>query len=230
MGDNHEQGYDLVFIELLSVLREKIILIIVVTLVTALLGWSGSTFLITPQYEASVNMIVNTKNDTVGTMTTDEISSAQKLVNTYAIIIKSNTVLNQVIRTLNLDMDYADLYETVTVNAIDNTQVMKIAARMENPETAKKIVDTISTIAPDIVKDAVEAGSCKVVSEVAVGDEPISPEITKITVIAAFLGMMVCVAIIILKELINDFIVDDSDVERKLGIPTLGIIPNVEGK
>lgn len=230
MGDNQEQGYNIVFFELLGVLKEKVVFIILVTIITASLGWACSEFIITPQYEASVNMIVNTKNDTVGTMTTDEISSAQKLVNTYAIIIKSNTVLNQVINTLNLEMAYSDLYEKVSVNAIDNTQVMKIAVRMDNPEIAEQIVDTITRIAPDIVKDAVEAGSCKVVSEVSVGDNPVYPEVMKVTIIAAFLGMIICMGVIVMKELINDFIVDDSDVERKLGIPTLGIIPNVEGK
>lgn len=228
MEDNNEQEYGIVFMELLVALKEKIGAIIAATLAAALLGWVVSAFLITPQYEASVNMIVNTKTDVSGTLTNDEISSAQKLVDTYAIIVKSNKVLNQVISTLNLDMSYDDLCEIVTVEPINDTLVMKIAVRTENPALAKQIVETITAIAPDIVKEAVEAGSCKVVSEVAVGDEPVFPEVQKVTIVAAVLGLMVCVAIIVLRELLNDFIVDDKDVERKLGIPTLGIIPDVE--
>jgi capsular polysaccharide biosynthesis protein len=33
----------------------------------------------------------------------------------------------------------------------------------------------------------------------------------------------------VLKELFDDFIVDDADLERKLGIPALGVIPDMEG-
>lgn len=229
MGDNQEQGYGLVLFELLTALKDKIILIIAVVVSFALAGWTFSAFLMTPQYESSVNMIVNTRTEATGNMTNDDISSAQKLVNTYAIIIKSNTVLNQVIDNLDLNMTYEDLYSAVSVNSIDNTQVMKIAARNKDPEIAEKIVETIAQIAPNIVKDAVEAGSCKVVSDVAVKNKPVSPQIGKITILAAAFGMILCMAVIILEELMNDFIVDDSDVERKLAIPTLGIIPDMEG-
>lgn len=229
MEENYEREYRLVFMELLMALKEKIAVILIAAIVAALAGWSVSAFLLTPKYEASINMIVNTRTDMTGNVTNDNISSAQNLVDTYAIIIKSNTVLNQVIDTLGLDTDYKGLYEQVSVNAINNTQVMKIAARSEDPEEAKRIVQTISEIAPDIVTSAVEAGSCKVVSQVYVNDKPISPDILQNTVIAGFLGLLIAIAIIVLLELMNDYIVDDVDIEKKLGIPALGVIPDVEG-
>lgn len=230
MEENMEREYTVVFMELLLALKEKIAVILAVTIVSGLLGWGVSSFLLTPRYEASVNMIVNAGTDAVTTLTNDNISTSQNLVDTYAIIIKSNTVLNQVISELNLDLTYEELYEQVSVNAINKTQVMKIAAQDEDPAQAQRIVDTIVKIAPDIVVDAVGAGSCKVVSQVAVDSEPVFPDVQNITVLAALAGMVICIAVIVLKELLNDFIVDDMDVQRKLGIPVLGIIPDVEGK
>lgn len=81
-------------LELLQVLKEKIAMILVATVAAAVLGWSISTFLLPRRYEASVNMIVNTRTDLTTMVTSDNISSAQNLVDTYAIIIKSNKVLN----------------------------------------------------------------------------------------------------------------------------------------
>lgn len=230
MENIYEQDYQEVLKQILVSIKEKAPVIVAVVLVAAIIGWSVSAFLMTPKYEASVNMIVNTRTDTSGVITNDNISSAQNLVDTYAIIIKSNTILNRVISDLNLNMTYKELYEMVSVDSINNTQVMKIAVQTSSPETSRQIVVAMSTIAPDIVAEAVEAGSCKVISDVYVEEDPISPDIQKNTILTAALGLVLSLAVLVLKELMNDFIVDDMDVEKKLGIPVLAIIPNVEEK
>lgn len=51
-------------------------------------------------------MIVNTRQDTTSNVTSDQINSATKLVSTYSIIIKSDTVLQQVIDNLGLSLTY----------------------------------------------------------------------------------------------------------------------------
>ena len=177
MDDNFERDYGLVVLELLQTLKEKVALILAATILAAALGWGFSAFLMPKKYEASVNMIVNTRTEIVGVVTSDSISSAQDLVDTYAIIIKSNKVLNQVIEKLDLKMTYEELSKRITVDPIRNTQVMKIAAHCPSADQAALIVQTISEIAPDIVADAVEAGSCKVVSDVYSSSKPISPNI-----------------------------------------------------
>lgn len=230
MDDNMEQEYGSVFVDLLLAIKEKIVLIIVVSFVAAMIGWTVSSVFITPKYEASVNMIVNTRTDLTVNVTNDNISSAKNLVDTYAIIIKSNTILNQVIENLDLDMSYEEIYNCVNISAINNTQVMKIAAQYKDSAIAAKIVETISLIAPDIITEAVEAGSCKVVSQVYIGKEPIFPNTRQNTVISGLIGTLVCVAVIVLRELLNDYIVDDYDIQKKLKLPVLGVIPDMEGK
>lgn len=214
--------------DLLQTLRQKLALILLITMISALGAWLVSSFFITPKYEASVNMIVNTRAESGGSITNDNISSAKNLVNTYAIIIKSNTVLNRTIERLQLDTKYDNLYNRVTVEAINNTQVMKIAVQDPDPEVAKAIVETIAQIAPAVVTEAVEAGSCKVVSMVDVSEKPVTPDVPKITILAGLLGLLVTAAVVVLNEILHDQIVDDHDVERKLGIPVLGIVPDIE--
>lgn len=230
MEQNYEQDYGAVMMDLLVTLKEKLVLIVLVTVLSVLAGIGASVFLMTQEYEASVNMIVNARSDMNSAVTSDDIYSSQNLVDTYAIVIKSNTVLNQVIDELGLDMRFEELYDIVTVDPINNTQVMKIAVRHEEPALAYEITDTISRIAPDIVRDAVEAGSCKVVSQVYVGDNPVSPNIRKNAVITGLLGFLLCVGTIVLQDIRNDCIIDDGDISRKLGLPTLGIIPDLEVK
>lgn len=228
MDNMQEMEYKDVFVELLFAIKDRLLSICIIFLTFAGLGWFVSTSVIESKYEASVNMIVNTRSETSGTITNDNISSAQNLADTYAIIIKSNIVLNRVIEDLSLNATYVDLAEQVSVESINNTQVMRVSAKHSDAELAEKIVATIANIAPDIVKDAVEAGSCKIVSEVAVSDKPVSPSKFKITAITAFLGTVLYICALILKELFHDYIVNDSDIANKLGIPVLGVIPEVE--
>ena len=230
MDKNYEQDYQDVLKEILMAMKEQVLLIVVITVLSAALGWIGSAMLIPQKYEASVNMLVNTRTDASATLTNDNISSAQNLVDTYAIIIKSNTILNRVIADLDLELSYRELYNMVTVTSIRNTQVMKVAVQSGDPETCRQIVLSMCGIAPTAVADAVEAGSCKVISDVYVEEEPVYPNVPKITAIAAFLGLVACLAVLVLKTLMNDCIVDDADVEKKLGLPVLAMIPNMEDK
>ena len=229
MEDNYERDYGLVVLELFQALKEKAALILVVTILAAVLGWCFSAIVMPRKYEASVNMIVNTRTEIVGVVTSDSISSAQDLVDTYAIIIKSNKVLNQVIDQLSLELTYEELSERITVDPIRNTQVMKIAARCADPNEAVLIVQTISEIAPSIVADAVEAGSCKVVSDVYSSTKPVSPDIPRNTFLVAAMAFLTVCALVVLRELFNDYIVDETDLEKKLGITAIGVIPDVEG-
>ena len=228
MEDNYERGYGLVVLELLQALKDKVALILSVTILAAALSWVFSSFVMPRKYEASVNMIVNTRTEIVGVVTSDSISSAQDLVDTYAIIIKSNKVLNKVIDQLGLHMSYEELSKLISVDPIRNTQVMKIAAQCADADQAAVIVQTISEIAPSIVADAVEAGSCKVVSDVYSSAKPVSPDIPRNILLASALALIAVCALVILRELFNDYIVDDADLEKKLGISVLGVIPDVE--
>ena len=228
MEDNYERGYGLVVLELLQALKDKVALILSVTILAAALSWVFSSFVMPRKYEASVNMIVNTRTEIVGVVTSDSISSAQDLVDTYAIIIKSNKVLNKVIDQLGLHMSYEELSKLISVDPIRNTQVMKIAAQCADADQAALIVQTISEIAPSIVADAVEAGSCKVVSDVYSSAKPVSPDIPRNILLASALALIAVCALVVLRELFNDYIVDDADLEKKLGISVLGVIPDVE--
>ena len=230
MEENYEQEYRIVFWKLVSVIKQKILLIFGLTSITVIISWGIASFLISPRYEASVNMIVNTKLDNTGNITNDNISSAQNLVDTYAIIVKSNTVLNKVIEQLNLSMTYEELFDQVSISAVNNTQVMEIAAQNNNPVIAKEVVEIISSLVPDTVAEVMDGATCKTVSQVKVDEEPVFPNVKKTIVITGFLSFILCIAVIVFKELLNDYIVDDGELENKVGVPVLGIIPEVRRK
>lgn len=215
--------------DLLYDMWKHLYILVIATIIAGAIGYSVSVYLITPEYEAAVTMIVNTKQDNTTTVTNDNITSAQNLVATYSIIIKSNTVLNRVIDSLDLDMEYKDLYEMISVAAVDNTQIMRVAVRNPDIELATKIVGEIAVVAPDIIVDTAEAGSCKVISQVMSDTKPVSPNIKRNTALAMGLGLMLSIIVVVLISITRERnIIGDSDVQKYLDLPVLGVIPDVE--
>lgn len=223
-----DQEYEIDLREIFFLLKRKGLVIIASTLACALVGLLVTMFLITPQYEASAKLIVNSRQEQTANITNDMINSAKNLVDTYSIIIKSDTVLDQVIEKLDLDIDYMELSKRVNVSAINSTQVMRVAVQDPDPEAARQIVSEITRIAPDIIKETVEAGSVKVISEARAGQEPVSPNKAKNTALAGLLGLIVSVAVIILQDMLNNTFKSDEDIRKYLDLAVLGVIPHVK--
>ena len=90
-----EETIDLM--ELARLLWAHIVQIVAAAVAAALICLLVCMFALTPKYQASINMIVNTRQDNSSTFTSDNFNSAKNLISTYAVIIKGNTVLNEVI-------------------------------------------------------------------------------------------------------------------------------------
>lgn len=214
--------------EILSAVRQHLLELIFVTLAAALVGFTASKFLMAPKYDSPALMIVNTRQDVNANVTSDQINSATKLVSTYSIIIKSDTVLQQVIDNLGLNLTYAKLNKRVTVAAVDDTQVMKITVQSDSPEWARQVCEQIITVAPDVIKEAVEAGSVKVISNASLATEPVSPNIKKNTMLAAAVGFVLVIGIIVLQVLLDNKINTEEDVTKYLDMTVLGVIPQYD--
>lgn len=226
VADDDYETIDL--LEVLEVVRQHVLIIVLVTVLAAAVGFGVSRFLLVPQYEASALMIVNTRQDATANVTSDQITSATKLVSTYSIIIKSDTVLQQVINNLGLTLTYEQLHERVSVSAVDDTQVMKITVQSDNPEWARQVCEQITAISPDVILESVEAGSVKLISQASVDPDPVSPNVMRNTAVAALLGLVVSVGIVILREMLDNRIKTEDDVRKYLDLPVVGVIPNYE--
>lgn len=226
--ENQEITIDLV--EVFEVLRQHLLAILVSTVVAAGIGFVATFFLATPKYEASALMIVNTRQDATATVTNDQLNSATRLVDTYSIIIRSDTVLQQIINNLHLPYTYEELIEEdiVTVEAVDETQVMRVTVTLPDLEQARRICEQITLIAPDIIVEAVEAGSVKVISQALPNPEPVSPHVLRDTAIMAMLGMVGCIGVLLVRYMLSNKIKDEDDVARYLGMSVLGVIPVYE--
>ena len=226
---NNEENEVIDLVEILYAIRQHLLKVILATVVAAIIGFAASKFLMKPQYSSSAMMIVNTRQDVTSNVTSDQINSATKLVSTYSIIIKSDTVLQQVIDNLGLSLTYQQLASRVTVSAVDDTQVMKVTVKSDNPEWARQVCEQITVISPDVILEAVEAGSVKVISNAAINPAPVSPNVGRNTMLGGGLGLVISVGIILLTVLLDNKIHTEDDVAKYLDLAVVGLIPEYQG-
>ncbi len=228
--EQYEETIDLR--EIMVLLKKNIIIIAAAAIVFGLVGFLVSTFAMTPQYRASAMLIVNSRqiDGTQSSVTSDQLNSASKLVDTYAVILTSDTVLEKTIDQLDLDMTYSQLANKVSISAVDSTQVMRVSVQDADPELAREIVANIVEQAPEVIINTVKAGSVEIISEAKAGTAPVSPNITRNTALAAMVGLVLAVGVVFLRYMLNNKFRTDSDINNRLGLTVLGVIPQIDTK
>lgn len=210
--------------KVLEAIKKYWAVLLAMTLVCGLLGFLASSFGMTKKYVASVDMIVNTSTN-AELVSNDQVNSAKNLVSTYSYIITGSSVLTQVIDELGLDTTYEDLAKAISVNAVTDTQVFTVSATTTSVEKSKDIIRKIIEIAPGEIEEAVEAGSCRIVSDLDYQLTPVSPDVTKYTAVAAFAGFLLALAYALFRVLSKSYLVTSNDITEQLKLPVLGVIP-----
>ena len=225
-----EKEIDLRF--LFEILKKNIIPLVLVTVIVGAMSFFGSMLFIPKQYEADAMLIVNNKQTDNQGVGSGEIIAAQNLAEVYSIIIKSDTVLQQVIDDLKLNMTYEQLYKAISVSSVDSTQVISVKMRSTDADFAKKIIADVVKVAPPIIADKVEAGSVKVISEARISNNgnPVSPNLTKNAMFGAVIGFVITLAVVFIKAFFRNTLKTENDITNTLGIPLLGIIPEIDEK
>jgi capsular polysaccharide biosynthesis protein len=226
MNEHNEKSISMQ--ELFALVKRHLLAILAAGLIGGMITYCVCSLMVAPVYEASAKMIVNSLREQNGSLTNDQIITSQKLTDTYAIIIRSQPVLEPVIQNLNLPMDAETLARKITVTSVNDTQVMQISVQSKNPDQALKIVEQIVDICPDIIIEAVEAGSVKTIEPAHLKKTPVAPSTNLYTVVAAFLCMVAVLAVAILRFLLDNTYKSEVDLRNDLQLPVLGVIPDYE--
>jgi len=219
--------------QLFYILWNNVVWILLAAVLCADIGYGIATFVKTPIYTASADMLVNNRQNTTSgdtsTVTSSDLNASSSLVSTYSIILKSHTVLEEVIDTLGLDYSYSELASMVSVSTVNNTQVMRVTVKNADPQVAMDIVAQIVSIAPAVIVDKAEVGSVKTVDQPWSSGRPVSPDKKRYIFVFAIAGALLMCMFLILRELMNNTFKTEADITRELGLPILGVIPLEEG-
>lgn len=219
-----EEDYDVIDLrEIFHIIKKHIKLIFLVPIIFAILGALISIYLIAPIYESSTTIIVSQAKDSNEAIDIGDVNLSKSLVYTYAEMAKSNTVIENTKKELNLD-ELSD--NSIRVFPVKDTQILKITVQNTNPQLAMDIANTlVEKFTTEIIR-ITSTDNVAVIDYARMPEEPIKPDKFMNIAISAVLGEMIVIFVIFVREYLDNTLKSEKDIEKYLGIPTIGIIPN----
>ncbi len=220
-----QQEAELDLIGLLVHLKRKLWLIVVVTVFAALIGYVGAKIFTTPLYTATTQVYVY-QQDKVGMgMDYTNLTVASQLRRDCAVIIKGESVTQEVVDRLGLPLNPKYLGKAIKVDTEDNTRILKISYTDVDPERATLIVNTVREVAAERTKELMQTDVLRTLFEASLPQAETTTNIGKTTLIAAAVGAAAIISLLVIFFLLDDTIRTEDDVQAHLGLSTLAVIP-----
>lgn len=199
--------------------------ILLIGILGAVLAGVGTYTLIKPVYESTSKLYVsgNSASSTIASLTSLQLGS--QLTTDYAELLTTRPVLEEVIRTCKVDMDYKDLEKEVTVGTADSSRVMTITVADEDPETARKLVDAFSDMAVEQICTVLESNQPVIVEDGSVAEQPANRNLIKNVALGGICGIVITGFVVILCYVLDGRIKKQEELEACLQVAALGVIP-----
>ena len=215
--------------EIFGVLLHRLWIIIVAALVCGAVAFMFSFFIITPQYQSTTKVYILNKQNASGSVTYSDVQLSATLSKDYEQLVTSRYVIEGVIKELNLDETYESLVGRVSASNATDTRIIAITVTDPDPAQAQRMANSVRDLAAKHITEVMDIEAVNVVDQANLPDSPVSPSISKWTIIGALVGIIISAAVIIIQHLLDDTIKTSEDVEKYLGLSTLALIPVNEG-
>lgn len=243
MEERYEDDITIDIRELFALLWKKTPVILISMLAMALISYIGTKLFATPTYLLETKICVMTEKvgaeNIQGKLSEDLFLDKTTmnpdigvgwLVNECAELIKSERILEPVIKELDLDMTSQELQKMIETEVMRETRIITISVESENEEETKKIADSIRKISSEKFPEILEVKAVETIEEGIISENLYSSLIKKNTAIGVVLGLLFSVCIIVWLYIFDDKIKSTEDIKRYLGLDILGAVPYTSKK
>ena len=171
-------------------------------------------FLAKPKYEASTQILVSQK-EKESKMMAQEVQSNIQLVNTYAEIIKSPRILDDVAKE-NKDYSADKLSKMIDVNTEADSQILNVGVRSKSEKESEKIANDVAKVFSKDVPDIMSVDNVSILSKANGTAEKVSPRTIMNLFAGLILGLVLAIIIAALREIFDKRIRTEEDVEKNL--------------
>lgn len=185
---------------------------------------------ISPQYGSDVKLFVAAPTGSQTDFAAN-LSVPQRIAS-YAGFARDPSLVQQVIKSADLDMTYEELQKKIDAQVIPSTQTIQIDIKADTPALAQQIADAEAQelvklinklekpvddrIAPSIVAQVVSAPSFS--------DKQISPNVPLVILVGMLLSIFIGVAGALLRDLLDRTLKSRTDVEEVSGSAVLAAL------
>lgn len=211
---------------LLNAMLRKWKILVAAVLVFAIGAFVFTKFFVTPMYKSDSIVYVKTSN---AQLTYQSFTLAQDLVKTYAVLMKTDGILSDVVTQIegktNKEYSLSQIKSMLSVSGIDETEVMRISILCADPHDAQIIADQVVASAEPVIVETVNAQRFTVVTNATLPLSPASPNLTKNIMLAVIIALVLSGGIIVLIEILDKRIKDKQSLIGIIDTPVIGVIP-----
>lgn len=212
--------------EVLNYFKSKIPILILIIFLVCMIGSVYSLFFKTPLYKSSSTIVLASgESNSTSANAQIDVTLNQKLVGTYQEIVKSRTVVESVIKRLELKKSFEELTKQITVASVNETEIIKITVLDEKPDMAQKISKTVATTFSKEVSNIYNMKNVNILDEANLPNVPYNMNLTKEFIIYFAVGFAIGVGIIFMMFYFDKSIRTIEQIENKLKLPILGAVP-----
>ena len=215
---------------LCRILRKRLWLITLITLIAATLSGIISFFLLTPVYQTNTQILVNQAKSEQQLYNAGAVQTNVQLISTYNDIIKSPAILDKVIQKLNLDSSATNLSSQIQVTSSENSQVAQITVQDTNAKRATEIANTTASVFQKEVPKIMNIDNVSILSkaDLATSKSPVKPKPFLNIAVALVVGLMIGIGLSFLLEYLDNTVKTENDIENLLELPVMGVITNIK--
>lgn len=221
-----EYGYEIS--DLLKILKKNLVMIISLGLVGIIISSIYTLFIVTPQYSATTQLLVNQKTSEGAAIEATDITKNLQMINTYTELIKGPAILNGVKEELETDLTTKQLGDKITITSPEGALVFQLTVTDSDPYNAAEITNSIANTFQNEIGDIMNSVDNVAITYRAVPNvNPISPNVPLNLIIGLILGIMIGIGISLLKEMMDKTIKDPAVVYQIATWNNLGEIHEI---
>lgn len=171
-----------------------------------------SRYTYVPMYAAQTTMYIGSVEerqfafaDGNGGIIMSNVAEARRLVDSCGAVLKTQTVLEEVIRDSGVDRTSAELAGMITSKAVNNTELFKVTVTSEDPEEAAKIANSIAQVLPQ----KMESINCNYdifqLDHASLPTNPVPNGIGKNAALGALLGALLVCTVIAAPDILQQY-------------------------
>ncbi|MBN8235209.1 hypothetical protein JF544_08095 [Halobacillus kuroshimensis] len=203
----------------LAVLKRRMVTIMLVSSCLFLLACAVTFFVMKPTYESVENLVVgklNKEDSEYG-----ESKDLNMLLASTIDIVQSPNVLNAVSREFNIPYD--ELKEQIVVKNSQDSQVVSILVRGEDPDEVSQIANFTALTTVQKMNDLFEVKDILVLNDSSGenGGEQVGSQLVNL-VIGLVVGLLAGIGGAVVKDHLDGSVQSASQLEKEIGVRSLG--------
>ena len=214
----------------LSILRRRMLLILAIVVAALAAGW-----LITPrthQYTASSTLYVGSAAIGSGDISGDRVAGFDRVIKTFTAMLPSEKVVRAGVSSAGVDRSVGAVAGVTQAAPVENTNLIKLSVTDNDPAAARGLANGIAdAFVRQINKVEPATGQTShVLSVYERAWTPSAPDPSNLLrnlVLALLLGLVIAGSVVGLLEHLDISFRSIEDVERRLELPVLGVLPSL---